>query len=101
MQINSIQISKYQKQNMIITNNEGNSILQMYFINQQTKEKWDGAMRILRLSLQILFEKKKANMIRQILRNISRCKLFDWRGKLDLQLSYSTIYNLRKNAIYL
>jgi len=64
-------------------------------------EKWGGAMKILRLSLQILFEKRKANMIQQILRIIFQCKLLAWRGKLDLQLSYSAIYNLRKNAIYL
>jgi len=58
-------------------------------------------MKILRLSLKILFEKRKANMIWQILRNIFRCKHFAWRGKLDLQLSCSAIDNVRNNAIYL
>ena len=58
-------------------------------------------MKILRLSLQILFEKRKANMIQQILRKIFLWKLFAWRGKFDLQLSCSAIDNVRKNAIYL
>jgi len=71
------------------------------FHKATTMEKWDSAMKILILSLQILFETRNANMIWQILRNIFRCKLFAWRGKSDLQLSYSAIYNLRKNAIYL
>ena len=40
-------------------------------------------------------------MIQQILRNVFLCKLFAWRGKLDLQLNCSAIDNVRKNAIYL